>query len=114
MRLMRMLAGVTVRRGVTAERDAACLARTQVHPLAAHLHACVALAALRDFQLTDGLDVRAGVCHNREPTMSYQRWAQLRYEDWKDTYATLHMWLQVAGKIAVAHAPAINHCWGSA
>ena len=33
------------------------------------------------------------------------------YEDWKDTYATHHMWSQIVGKIAVALAPPINHCW---
>ena len=41
-------------------------------------------------------------------------WPALRYEDWKDTYATLHMWSQVVGKIALAHAPALNHSWGAA
>jgi hypothetical protein len=41
-------------------------------------------------------------------------WPALPYEDWKDTYATLHMWTQVVGKVALASAPALNHCWGSA
>ncbi len=41
-------------------------------------------------------------------------WLPLPYPEWKDTYATLHMWLQVAGKVAVATAPPLNHCWGSA
>src|SRR5918994_4695905 len=41
-------------------------------------------------------------------------WPALPYEDWKDTYATLHMWLQVVGKVALAHAPPINHSWGIA
>lgn len=42
------------------------------------------------------------------------RWPPLKYEDWKDTYATLHMWTQVVGKIALAQAPPINHSWGCA
>ena len=41
-------------------------------------------------------------------------WPALPYEEWKDTYATLHMWMQVVGKIALARAPAINHSWGIA
>ena len=41
-------------------------------------------------------------------------WPTLQYEEWKDTYATLHMWMQVVGKVAVAQAPPINHSWGVA
>src|SRR5437762_11431498 len=41
-------------------------------------------------------------------------WPALPYDAWKDTYATLHMWSQVAGKVALAQAPPLNHCWGSA
>ena len=39
-------------------------------------------------------------------------WPALPYEAWKDTYATLHMWSQIVGKIALALAPPINHSWG--
>jgi hypothetical protein len=45
---------------------------------------------------------------------SAEAWPPLPYDEWKDTYATLHMWSQVVGKIAVALAPPINHCWGVA
>jgi hypothetical protein len=38
-------------------------------------------------------------------------WPALRVADWKDTQATLHMWLQVVGKIRMAHAPLVNHWW---
>lgn len=41
-------------------------------------------------------------------------WPALPYDEWKDTYATLHMWMQVVGKVALAQAPPINHCWGVA
>ncbi len=41
-------------------------------------------------------------------------WPALPYDAWKDTYATLHMWTQVVGKVALARAPALNHCWGTA
>ncbi len=46
--------------------------------------------------------------------MTDERWPALPYDAWKGTYATLHMWSQVAGKIALAAAPPINHCWGVA
>ena len=40
-------------------------------------------------------------------------WPDLPSE-WKDTYATLHMWTQVVGKVALAQAPPLNHSWGVA
>jgi uncharacterized protein DUF5996 len=46
--------------------------------------------------------------------MNDQLWPALPYDAWKDTYATLHMWSQVVGKIALAAAQPINHCWGIA
>jgi hypothetical protein len=39
-------------------------------------------------------------------------WPALPYAAWKDTYATLHMWTQVVGKVALAQAPPLNHSWG--
>ena len=39
-------------------------------------------------------------------------WPALPYDAWKDTYATLHMWTQVVGKVALAQAPPLNHSWG--
>jgi hypothetical protein len=46
--------------------------------------------------------------------MPEARWPELPYDAWKDTYATLHMWSQVIGKVALAQAPPINHSWGIA
>ena len=43
-----------------------------------------------------------------------ERWPPLPYEAWKDTYATLHMWTQVVGKVALALAPPLNHSWAIA
>jgi Family of unknown function (DUF5996) len=43
-----------------------------------------------------------------------QRWPALPLAEWKDTYATLHMWTQVVGKIRLALSPDINHYWGTA
>ena len=42
------------------------------------------------------------------------RWPALPYEAWKETYATLHMWTQVVGKIALAQAAPLNHSWAVA
>jgi Family of unknown function (DUF5996) len=39
------------------------------------------------------------------------RWPDLALRRWKDTYATLHMWTQIAGKIRLALTPLINHWW---
>jgi hypothetical protein len=46
--------------------------------------------------------------------MSVEIWPALPYDEWKDTYATLHMWSQVVGKVALAHAAPVNHAWGIA
>lgn len=41
-------------------------------------------------------------------------WPPLPYEAWKDTYATLHMWTQMVGKVALARAVPLNHTWAIA
>jgi hypothetical protein len=41
-------------------------------------------------------------------------WPPLPYDAWKDTYATLHMWTQIVGKVALARAAPLNHCWAVA
>ena len=38
-------------------------------------------------------------------------WPSLRLDDWKDTYATLHRWTQIVGKIRLRQTPWINHSW---
>jgi hypothetical protein len=38
-------------------------------------------------------------------------WPALPYNDWKETYDTLHMWTQIVGKVALAQAPPLNHSW---
>jgi hypothetical protein len=39
-------------------------------------------------------------------------WPELPLEAWQDTYATLHMWTQIVGKVRLELAPNINHWWG--
>jgi hypothetical protein len=38
-------------------------------------------------------------------------WPELPYEAWRDTHATLHLWLQIVGKLRLAQTPWINHSW---
>ena len=38
-------------------------------------------------------------------------WPSLPLEEWKETYATLHMWTQIVGKIRLVQSPRINHWW---
>jgi hypothetical protein len=40
-------------------------------------------------------------------------WPSLPLADWQDTYATLHLWTQIIGKIRLALAPNLNHWWHS-
>jgi|SRR5581483_3035251 len=41
-------------------------------------------------------------------------WPELPLNKWQDTYATLHMWTQIVGKIRLAQTPLINHWWNVA
>lgn len=44
-----------------------------------------------------------------------QAWPELpRPEEWQESYVTLHMWLQIAGKIRLMLSPWQNHSWGVA
>lgn len=43
-----------------------------------------------------------------------ERWPPLPLDAWRDTYATLHMWTQVVGKICLALTPLTNHFWNIA
>ena len=45
------------------------------------------------------------------PSPSPSPWPELPYEAWKDTAGTLHMWLQIVGKVRLARTPWVNHQW---
>ena len=38
-------------------------------------------------------------------------WPELPWREWGPTIATLHMWLQIVGKVRLALAPPLNHWW---
>jgi hypothetical protein len=40
-------------------------------------------------------------------------WPAIPLEAWSDTHATLHMWLQIVGKIRLALSPWVNHSWNA-
>ncbi len=42
---------------------------------------------------------------------SVQAWPDLPLAAWQDTYATLHMWTQIVGKVRKTCTPLINHWW---
>lgn len=42
---------------------------------------------------------------------SQNSWPELPLEAWQDTFATLHLWTQVVGKVRLALSPRINHWW---
>jgi hypothetical protein len=48
-----------------------------------------------------------GSSDSRHPDL----WPALPLESWKDTYATLHMWTQIVGKVRLALTPLVNHWW---
>jgi hypothetical protein len=47
------------------------------------------------------------------PRMTHRgpAWPELPYAAWKDTYATLHLWTQIVGKIRLVQTPWLNHSW---
>jgi uncharacterized protein DUF5996 len=44
-------------------------------------------------------------------SLNQNPWPELPLEAWQDTYATLHMWTQIVGKVRLALSPRINHWW---
>ena len=38
-------------------------------------------------------------------------WPELPTAAWRETYATLHLWTQIVGKIRLAKSPWLNHSW---
>jgi len=49
----------------------------------------------------------------RAADSTQEKWPSLPVESWSDTRETLHMWVQIVGKIRLANTPWVNHCWNS-
>ena len=43
--------------------------------------------------------------------MNNNDWPALPLAEWEKTYATLHMWSQIVGKVRLALTPVVNHWW---
>ena len=52
--------------------------------------------------------------HPAWPALASPEWPAFNNSAWPDTYATLHMWTQIVGKIRLKLAPSVNHWWGTA
>lgn len=44
-------------------------------------------------------------------TRGAEVWPALPLAEWRDTYATLHMWAQIVGKVRLVLSPRVNHFW---
>src|SRR3989454_12492098 len=47
-------------------------------------------------------------------SLAADAWPSLPLDRWRDTYDTLHLWTQLAGKLALALSPLTNHYWNTA
>jgi hypothetical protein len=45
--------------------------------------------------------------------MNATPWPALQLPEWKDTYETLHRWMQIVGKIRLTISPPMNHWWNT-
>jgi hypothetical protein len=49
--------------------------------------------------------------HRADGAPHFDVWPNLPLDAWRDTYATLHMWTQIVGKLRMALSPPVNHWW---
>src|SRR4051812_12740725 len=47
-------------------------------------------------------------------TKTSEKWPELHLSEWEPTRATLHMWMQIVGKISLKLKPKVNHFWETA
>lgn len=40
-----------------------------------------------------------------------ESWPSLPFDEWRETYDTLHMWAQIVGKTRLTLTPLVNHWW---
>jgi Family of unknown function (DUF5996) len=48
-----------------------------------------------------------------KPVKEIDVWPSLPVSEWQETYATLHMWSQIVGKVRLTLTPLENHWWNS-
>jgi hypothetical protein len=44
-------------------------------------------------------------------TAGSSSWPDLPYAEWRETLATLHLWLQIVGKLSLSQCAWVNHSW---
>ena len=49
--------------------------------------------------------------NNAAPNPRPEPWPDLPTAAWRETYATLHLWTQIIGKIRLVRTPWLNHSW---
>lgn len=49
--------------------------------------------------------------HDHPNSAETEPWPELPWREWGETISTLHMWIQVIGKVRMALAPPLNHWW---
>jgi hypothetical protein len=64
----------------------------------------------RSFQSEYLLVGRGGITMAHSETRE-EVWPSLPLESWSETYATLHMWTQIVGKVRLAKTTWLNHSW---
>jgi len=42
---------------------------------------------------------------------SHNAWPALPLNEWQDTFRTLQLWTQIAGKVRLTLSPKVNHWW---
>jgi hypothetical protein len=47
-------------------------------------------------------------------TPNAAQWPDIPLAAWRDTFATLHLWTQIVGKVRLARTPWLNHSWHTA
>ena len=43
--------------------------------------------------------------------MEHDHWPALELREWEPTYLTVHRWVQIVGKVALALGTPLNHWW---
>src|ERR1041384_1653497 len=59
---------------------------------------------------TRNISVQERIMTVSNPTAG-ETWPSLSLDGWSDTYATLHLWTQIVGKMRLAKSPWTNHSW---
>ncbi len=63
--------------------------------------------------LTSGSNAAADAVSRPSNQAHDETWPLLPLAEWQDTYATLHMWTQIVGKVRLALSPPVNHWWAT-